>query len=77
MIVMTFCVVNRSQKKNIHVVPSEKCVKKVDRCKKTSEIACRQITKKNSSIFGKGDEICGTDSKTYVNECELQKATCL
>lgn len=71
------CFVNRSQKKNIHMVPSEKCVKKVDRCKKSTDAACKQIQKKNTSIFGKGDEICGTDSKTYGSECELQKATCL
>lgn len=68
---------NRSQKKNIQVIPTEKCVKKVDRCKKSTEIACKQIQKKYSSIFGKGDELCGTDSKIYANECELLKATCL
>ncbi|CRK95569.1 CLUMA_CG009033, isoform A [Clunio marinus] len=66
-----------SQKKNIYAAPIEKCLKKVDRCKKSSEIACKQLQKKQSSIFGKSDEICGTDSKTYADECELQKATCL
>lgn len=66
-----------SQKKNIHAVPVERCLKKVDRCKKTTEMACKQLQKKYSSIFGKSDSICGTDSKSYSDECELQKATCL
>ncbi|XP_070497614.1 agrin-like isoform X1 [Chironomus tepperi] len=65
-----------SQKKNIQVVPIEKCQKKMDRCKKNTEIACKS-QKKQNSFFGKEDSICGTDSKTYANECELQKATCL
>lgn len=73
----SFARVNRSQKKNIQVIPTERCLKKVERCKKSTEIACKQMQKKPSSIFGKTDEICGTDSKTYANECELQKATCL
>ena len=50
----------------------------MDRCKKNTEIACKNFSqKKYNSFFGKEDEICGTDSKTYANECELQKATCL
>ena len=68
--------IHRSQKKNIQVVPIEKCQKKMDRCKKNTEIACKS-QKKQNSFFGKEDKICGTDSKTYANECELQKATCL
>jgi Kazal-type serine protease inhibitor domain len=68
---------NRSNKKNVHMVPIEKCNKKIDRCRKSSDAACKQLLKKGSSIFGKSDEICGTDSKTYNNECELTKATCL
>jgi len=72
-----FGCIDDSQKKNIQVVPTEKCLKKVDRCKKSTDSACKQLKQKYSSIFGKSDEICGTDSKTYANECDLQKATCL
>lgn len=69
---------NRSQKRNIQAVAAEKCAKKIDRCRKSTESTCKQISKKFSSIFGnKNDEICGTDSKTYNNECELARATCL
>jgi Kazal-type serine protease inhibitor domain len=68
----------RSQKRNIQAVAAEKCTKKIERCRKSTESACKQISKKQSSIFGnKNDEICGTDSKTYNNECELARATCL
>lgn len=68
---------DRSPKKNIQAIPTEKCLKKVDRCKKSTEIACKQVQKKYNSIFSKTDELCGTDSKTYANECALLRATCL
>lgn len=68
-----------SQKKNIQVVTMDRCQKKLDRCKKNTEITCKSILKKQqqNSFYGKEDKICGTDSKTYTNECELQKVTCL
>jgi hypothetical protein len=74
-----FYVKIRSQKKNIQVVAIDRCQKKLDRCRKTTEIACKSILKKQeqNSFYGKEDKICGTDSKTYSNECELQKVTCL
>ncbi|KAG5666134.1 hypothetical protein PVAND_017693 [Polypedilum vanderplanki] len=54
-----------------------KCQKKLDRCKKNTELACRSSQKNQNPLFAKEDLICGTDSKTYSNDCELQKATCL
>lgn len=70
---------NRSQKKNIQAITMDRCQKKLDRCRKNTEIACKNLLKKQqqNSLFGSEDKICGTDSKTYANECELQKATCL
>ena len=57
----------------------DKCSKKMDRCRKNSEIACKNLSKKQqqNSFLTQEDKICGTDSKTYADECELQKATCL
>lgn len=69
----------RSNKKNIQVVPFDKCQKKMERCKKNSEIACKSLqqNKPQNSFLTQEDKICGTDSRTYADECELQKATCL
>lgn len=68
---------HRTQKRNVQSVAMEKCSKKIERCRKSTDAACKQFSKKNSIFGNKNDEICGTDSKTYNNECDLSRATCL
>ncbi|KAL1394631.1 hypothetical protein pipiens_011810 [Culex pipiens pipiens] len=73
---------NCGQRKKIQVVTIDRCKQKMSRCK--SIPACKHHSKNggssSASIFGPVDQkdlLCGTDSRTYNNECELARATCL
>ncbi|XP_041772760.1 agrin [Anopheles merus] len=67
---------NCGQKKKIQALTLDRCKQKMNRCK--SLPACKQHSKNGATFFGdQKDMLCGTDSKTYNNECELARATCL
>ena len=69
-------VFNCRQKKKIQALTLDRCKQKMNRCK--SLPACKQHSKNGATFFGdQKDMLCGTDSKTYNNECELARATCL
>lgn len=65
----------RTQKKTIQSVPMEKCKSRLARCKKVA--TCSKDRNAAAMKTSKNDYLCGTDSKTYKNECDLAQATCL
>lgn len=53
----------------------ERCKARLARCKKVA--ACSKERTSTAVKTTKSDYLCGTDSKTYKNECDLAQATCL
>ena len=53
----------------------DRCKTRLARCKLTPD--CLDSPVRRGRLIDTGDQICGTDAKTYANECELNHATCL
>lgn len=62
-----------TQRKPIQQVSMERCRTRLNRCKSVQ--SCKDQQK--AGKMEKGEKMCGTDARTYLNECELAQATCL
>jgi hypothetical protein len=63
--VLLFVLRAQSSKRRVQPVDFEKCRTKLTKCNKLQKCV-KEV-----------DPVCGTDSHTYINKCQLQIATCL